>query len=140
LITFARRALLSLATLSVYASIPPASAAARPIAACGPQRNDPFVLRLALPNGSFAADRKAVENVTVSRDGLVRRVAVAHSSGDARFDAAALLAAKRTAFAPAARACVAVDSTFGYQIVTTSDGSVRTAVVPGSISVVASRI
>ncbi|MBD5655697.1 MAG: energy transducer TonB [Candidatus Eremiobacteraeota bacterium] len=92
-----------------------------------------------MPNGSFGAERKAVESVTLSREGLVRRVAIAQSSGDARFDAAALLAVKRTAFAPAARSCVAVDSTFGYQIVSRAGGSVATAVIPRSIRFVASR-
>ena len=140
MITTARRALLSLATLAIYASIPVATnAAPHSSDACAMQHNDPIVLHRALPNGSFEAERKAVASVTLSRNGLVRHVALAHSSGNARFDAAALLAAQRTAFAPAARACVAVDSTFDYRIASSAGGSVRTAVMPGSILVVASR-
>jgi hypothetical protein len=69
----------------------------------------------------------------------VRHVLLAHSSGDAGFDAAALRATQRTAFAPAARSCVAVDSTFGYAIVASAAGSVATSVMPGSIAVVANR-
>jgi TonB family protein len=140
LTTTARRVLLSLATLFLCASLPAAAnVAARPDDACRMQHNDPIVLHRALPNGSLGTQRKAVESVTVSRDGLVRQVVLAHSSGDAGFDAAALRATERTAFAPAARSCVAVDSTFGYAIVANAGGGVATSVLPGSITVVASR-
>ena len=139
MISTARRALLSLATLSFSVSIPAvANAAARPGDACRFEHNDPIVLHRALPNASLGAERKAVASVTVSREGLVRHVFLAHSSGDAGFDAAALRATERTAFAPAARSCVAVDSTFGYAIVARA-GSVATSVTPGSSAVVASR-
>jgi TonB family protein len=125
LTTTAPLALLSLATLFLCASIPAAAnATAHPGDACALQHNDPIVLHRALPNGSLGAERKAVASVTVSRDGLVRHVLLAHSSGDAGFDAAALRATQRTAFAPAARSCVAVDSTFGYAIVASAAGVV----------------
>lgn len=141
MITIARRAaVLTFAISSLHASIPVAAhAAAHSNDVCAAQHNDPIVLHRATPIGPFKAERIAVESVTVSRDGLVRNVVLAHSSGDARFDAAAVVAAKQTAFAPAARSCVAVDSTFNYQIVASARGSIRTAVMPGSILIVASR-
>ena len=99
----------------------------------------PIVLHRTLPNGPFQAKRTAVESVTVSRQGLVLHVVLEHSSGDVRFDAAALHAAKRTPFAPAARSCVAVDSTFSYRTVSRTGGMVSAAVMRGSILLVASR-
>ncbi len=137
--TTARRAILLLATLPVCATFPlAANAAARVSGPCSSQHNDPIVVHRAFPSGSFGAEREAIANVTVSHEGLVRRVVLAQSSGDKRFDAAALSAVQRTAFAPAARSCVAVDSVFGYKIVS-SGGGFATAVMPGSIAVVAER-
>ena len=141
MITNARRAaLFSLVTLSIYAFIPVvANAAVHPSDVCAAQHNDPIVLHRTLPNGPFQAERTAVESVTVSREGLVRNVVQERSSGDARFDAAALHAVERTAFAPAARSCVTVDSTFSYRIVSRTGGIASAAVMPGSILLVASR-
>ncbi|MGP6157557.1 MAG: TonB family protein [Vulcanimicrobiaceae bacterium] len=76
--------------------------------------------------------RKAVVTVVVSRSGLVQRAAFAQSSGNKQFDAAAIAATEATAFAPAARQCVAIDSTFHYALGYGASGALQTAVVPSS--------
>ena len=101
---------------------------------CDGQRSGPSVIHRTLPIVADGTTRpqKAVLAVVVSRDGLVQNAAIVQSSGNTRFDAAAIAATKATAFAPAARQCVAIDSTFHYALNYGASGALQTAVVPNS--------
>jgi TonB family protein len=100
---------------------------------CVGQHSDPAVIHRTLPIVARSTrPQKVVLAVVVSRDGLVQDAAIVQSSGNSRFDAAAISATKATAFAPAARQCVAIDSTFHYALSCGASGALRTAVVPNS--------
>jgi TonB family protein len=100
---------------------------------CVGQRGEPRVIHRELPSiVSARLQRHAIVAVTVSRSGLVRDARLVRSSGNGRFDTAALAAARATAFSPASRDCVAIDSTVRYALGVSASGARETAVVRNS--------
>ena len=99
------------------------------------QQNDPIVLHAAAPAYRPARFARTTLNVSLSREGLVRLVTVGRSSGNAKFDAANVAAVKATAFAPAARSCIAVDGVFRYTITANQGNTVAMAVDAHSTNV-----
>jgi TonB family protein len=105
-------------------------AVAASVPGCSNQANSPVVIHRVLPStlDADAPAARAVVVVALDRIGHIRAVRLGHSSGSATFDRAALAAAKATSFAPAARSCVAVDTSFRY-VVARDDAHQLTAVV-----------
>ena len=93
--------------------------------ACLRQGSSPtFIHHARFAYARFGARTQSVVRVNLGHDGLVRNVALIVSSGDRRFDAAALASARTSAFAPAAQRCVAVDSRFDEAFTATREGAV----------------
>ncbi len=119
-LSFAAAIIISTSNLPLRASAAPA---------CGVQTSDPQIMHRGevAVGAPRASNAEAVIHVALGRDGLVSAVTVARSSGDARLDAAALNAARSTAFAPASHHCVAVDSTFDEAFTASKNGAVTVA-------------
>ena len=96
------------------------------------QQNDPIVLHPAAPLYRPSGFARTILNVSLSRNGLVRTVTVGRSSGNAKFDTASLVAVKSTAFAPAARSCVAVAGIFRYAITADKGNAIAMKIEPHS--------
>lgn len=81
------------------------------LAAC-PQSDAKVVIGAVLnPRDDMrATNRRARYLLDLGSDGRVRRIAMTESSGDARFDADALAAAKQMRFAPPSQGCISPSS------------------------------
>ena len=85
---------------------------ALPYAGCANQASAPYVMHASSIAGTRPAGTLAVVRVDLAHEGWLRNVRIVTSSGNPGFDAAAVRAAQTTAFVPAARGCVAIDSRF----------------------------
>lgn len=70
------------------------------------------------PPGSLQSGRMALVDVQVSPLGTVLGAKVAKSSGNAGFDRAVIMLAKKNIYAPAVRNCKPVDGTFRFMLET----------------------
>jgi TonB family protein len=109
-----------------------APALAASVAGCATQANAPVVVHRVLPsqNEANAPAARSVVVVTLARTGHILAVHLDRSSRSAGFDRAALAAARATSFAPAARGCVAVDTTFRYVVARDESHQLTAAVLP----------
>jgi hypothetical protein len=81
--------------------------------ACLHQVSAPAIVHHAhFADARFGARTQTVVQVDLGHDGIVRHVQLVGTSGDARFDAAAVAAAQESAFASASHGCIAIDSHF----------------------------
>jgi TonB family protein len=109
----------------------PAEANVAGVSGCLHQANSPVVVHRVLPDrrDANAPAARAVVAVSLARTGHIRAVSLDRSSGSAAFDRAALAAAQATTFAPAAKGCVAVDTTFRYVVARDSSNQLTAAVL-----------
>jgi len=96
------------------------------------QANAPVVVHRVLPskNEANASPARSVVVITLARTGHILAVHLDRSSGSPDFDRAALAAARASSFAPAARGCVAVDTTFRYVVARDESHQITAAVLP----------